>query len=284
MRDPKVTIIKRSGEKVEYDSSKLKHSLERSGASEQVIREVMDKVEASLQDGITTKEIYTTAFSLLRKRARPIAARYKLKKAILELGPTGYPFERFVAEILKVQGYLTTVGVDVKGHCINHEVDVIAETKSEHIMVECKFHSDQGRRCDVKVPLYIHSRFRDVEKKWLTEDKLKSKKHKGCIFTNTRFTDDATRYGRCVDLIMVGWDYPLKGSLKERIDTAGLHPVTCISSLTKLEKQKLLSSNKVLCRDLILYPNILDSLHISSRRQNNVLEEVEGLCNIQIEN
>ncbi len=278
-----ITIIKRSGETVEFDPSKLRNSLERSGASDLVIREVMDRVEAGLYNGITTKEIYKTAFSLLRKKARPSAARYKLKKAIMELGPTGYPFERFVSEIFKTQGYKTTVGVDVKGHCIDHEIDVIAETDSENIMVECKFHSDQGRRCDVKVPLYIHSRFRDIEKQWLSEENLKSKKHKGCIFTNTRFTDDATRYGRCVDLIMVSWDYPLRGSLKELVDRGGLHPVTCISSLTQNEKQKLLNSNRVLCRDLLLYPEVLDSLEISNRRKNNILKEVEGLCDTTFE-
>ena len=273
-----IEIIKRSGEKAKYDSSKLKYSLERSGASQKVIREIMDKVEADLYDGITTKEIYKTAFSLLRKRARPTAARYKLKKAILELGPTGYPFEKFIAEIIRNEGFQIQTGVLIDGNCIRHEVDVIAEAKNIQRLVECKFHSDFGRRCDVKVPLYIHSRFRDIEKKLRQAKNYTDKTHEGWIYTNTRFTDDATRYGRCVGLQMVGWDYPLRGSLKERIDLAGLHPITSLTSVRKKEKQELLSRNWVLCKDIYAQPELLNTLGISSRRQKNILKEVEELC------
>jgi len=278
MSEKTIQITKRSGEKAKYDSSKLKYSLERSGASQKVIREIMDKVEAQLYDGITTKQIYKTAFSLLRKRARPTAARYQLKKAILELGPTGYPFEKFIAEIIRNEGFQIQTGVIIQGHCIRHEVDVIAKAEKVERLVECKFHSDFGRRCDVKVPLYIHSRFRDIEKKLRQAKNYTDINHEGWIYTNTRFTDDATRYGRCTGLQMVGWDYPLRGSLKERIDLAGLHPLTCLTSLSKKEKEELLSRNRVLCKDISIQPELLNSLGISSKRQKNILEEAEGLC------
>ena len=51
------------------------------------------------------------------------------------------------------------------GPTMNHEIDVVAENPQEYVMVECKFHNEAKRICDVKVPLYIHSRFIDVEKK-----------------------------------------------------------------------------------------------------------------------
>ena len=47
-----------------------------------------------LYPGITTKEIYRRAFSMLRKASAHLAAEYKLKKAFQELGPSGYPFEK----------------------------------------------------------------------------------------------------------------------------------------------------------------------------------------------
>lgn len=122
-----ISIVKMDGEKAVFDSSKLVSSLERSGANDVGISRILSHVEASLYDGISTKEIYKIAFSLLRKSSRPTAARYKLKKAIMELGPTGFPFEKFVGEILAHQGFSTNVGVIVKGHCVNHEVDVVAE-------------------------------------------------------------------------------------------------------------------------------------------------------------
>ena len=38
---------------------------------------------------------------------------------------------------------------------------------------------------------------------------------------------------------MLGWDYPVKGSLKNLIDALGLYPITCLTSLTKKEKQNI---------------------------------------------
>ncbi len=273
-----IQITKRSGETAIFDPTKLKHSLERSGATDSVIQDVIDEVEALLYDGISTQEIYKKAFGLLRKSSRPTAARYKLKNALMELGPTGYPFEKFIAEMLRHEGFQTRVGVYVEGHCLTHEVDVIAHKKNKHFMIECKFHRDSARRCDVKVPLYIQSRFLDLERQWLKEDEHDTKFHQGWIFTNTRFTSDATRYGRCMDLMLVGWDYPHRGSLKERIDRAGLHPITSLTTLKKAEKQELLSKNFVLCVDLIHTSDILTQMGITKRRQTKILGEADALC------
>jgi Holliday junction resolvase-like predicted endonuclease len=278
MNSEAVTIIKRSGEAAEFDPSKLKHSLERSGATAEVIQDVIKKVKELLYDGISTQEIYRKAFAILRRSSRPTAARYKLKRALMELGPTGYPFEKFIAEMLRHEGFQTRVGVYVKGHCLKHEVDVIAQKKEKHFMIECKFHRDSGRRCDVKVPLYIQSRFLDLERQWLKNDKHETKFHQGWIFTNTRFTSDATQYGRCMNLMLVGWDYPHRGSLKERIDAAGLHPITSLTTLKKIEKQELLAKNVVLCMDLLHTPDILAQLGVSHRRQTKILGEADGLC------
>ena len=162
-----ITVTKYSGEKAPFDMEKLRQSLQRSGAKEKVIDAVVEQVLPILYEGISTKEIYKKAFALLRKKERPAAARYNLKKALLQLGPTGFPFELYVAELLKAKGYETRTGQIVQGNCVQHEVDVIAQKAEKHFMVECKFHSDQGRRCDVKIPLYIQSRFKDVEAAWL---------------------------------------------------------------------------------------------------------------------
>src|SRR5690554_2263453 len=160
-------IVKASGDIVDFDEDKLRRSMRNAGANEQAIEEVITAVNEILVDGITTKEIYQKAFSLLKKRSSAAAGRYKLKKAILELGPSGYPFEKFVAEILKYQGFQTEVGVYVSGHCVDHEVDVVAEKDQHYYMIECKFHNTFNRHCDVKVPLYINSRFEDIEKEYL---------------------------------------------------------------------------------------------------------------------
>ena len=275
----KVFITKASGDIEMFDVSKLKHSLERSGAREQVIQKIINEVNSILYDGITSKEIYKKAFGLLRNSSRPTAARYKLKKAIMELGPTGFPFEKFVGAILSHQGFIAQVGLTVKGHCVNHEVDVIAEKDTKHFMVECKFHSDQGRFCNVKIPLYIHSRFLDVEKQWQKNPSHETKFHQGWVFTNTRFTTDAIQYGVCAGLGLVGWNYPKKDNLKELIDAFGLHPITSLTTLTSLEKQALLEKDHVLCMDLCNYPDLLGEIGISQIRQKKILQEAHELCN-----
>lgn len=278
MKGENIQIIKMTGDKVLFNEAKLKHSLQRSGASDLVIQQVINKVEASLYNGISTKEIYKTAFDLLRKSSRHTAARYKLKKAIFELGPTGFPFEKFVSAILSYEGFKTKIGVIVKGKCVNHEVDVVAEKDNNHFMVECKFHSNAGRFCNVKIPLYIQSRFKDVEAQWEKQPGHETKFHQGWVVTNTRFTSDAIQYGNCMGLMLLSWDYPHKLSLKERIDQSGLHPLTCLTTLTKHEKQQLLDKDIVLCMDLCKNPGLLKSIHISGQRQKNILHEAHELC------
>ncbi|MEQ8908750.1 MAG: ATP cone domain-containing protein [Vicingaceae bacterium] len=277
----KTFVKKSSGDIVPFEQEKLIASLRRSGASQALIEEVLKEVEAILVDGVSTKEIYKSAFSVLKRRAKHTAAKYKLKKAILELGPSGYPFEKFVAEILKYQGFKTQTGVWVKGHCISHEVDVIAELDHQHFMVECKFHITFSRHCDVKVPLYINSRFKDIEKEYQKREEHRQKFHQGWIFTNTRFTSDAIQYGKCAGLQLIGWDFPKSGSLKERIDLAGLHPITCLSSMSKKEIQLLLEKQVVLCRQLKQNPKSLDSLGISERKKKAILKEVQDICELK---
>lgn len=273
-----VTVVKASGDRVVFEIDKLIQSLKRTGANPITIQNIVDKVKTILYDGISTKEIYKTAFTLLRKSSRPTAARYELKNAILELGPTGYPFEKYVEKLLIHQGFRTKVGSIEKGHCVSHEIDVIAEKGDKHYLIECKHHSDQGRKCDVKIPLYIHSRFMDVEKVWSKLEGHQSKFHQAWVFTNTRFTNDALQYGKCAGLMLVDWDHPKDGSLKDRIDTSGLHPLTCLTTLTKKEKQNLLSKELVLCSEICQQPELLSVVGISQQRHKNILKEARELC------
>lgn len=270
-------ITKRSGEKVAFDSNKLKRSLERSGAGKEDILDIIKQVNSQLIDGMSTHHVYKMAYAMLRRKSKKVAGKYRLKKAIFELGPTGYPFERFVGELLKFQGYQVQVGQIVKGHCVDHEVDVIAEKASKKFMIECKFHQSPGKKSDVKVSLYIQSRYLDVERQWNKEPEENLRFHQGWIVTNTRFTEDAIRFGKCAGLKLISWDYPEQGSLKQRIDIAGLHPITALNSLTKKEKQEILDMDIVLCRNL--KPDHLTEIGIKERRIKKILDEALELIN-----
>lgn len=280
MENHAIDIVKSSGEKVKFSIEKLRNSLRKSGAKDDVVEHIIGVVRNELYQGISTKEIYNRAFSLLKKKNSYLASKYKLKKAIYELGPTGFPFERFVAAILEHSDYKVEVGEIIHGLCVKHEIDVIALKDGESIIIECKFHTEQGINCNVKVPLYIHSRYNDVKANWDKKPRHGSALKEGWVVTNTRFTEDALQYGKCVGLKLLSWDHPKDEGLKDKIDHLGLYPITVSTLLTNREKQFLLSRNVVLCKDLIGDSFFLDHLGISDIRKEKILNEIKHLCNI----
>lgn len=272
-----IEIVKYSGERAKFSIDKLKYSLRKSGAGEALVEEIANSVRDELYQGISTKEIYNRAFALLKKKETVFASKYKLKKAIYELGPTGFPFEKFVSAIFVYSGYKVNTGQILQGKCVTHEVDVVAEKDGHYIIVECKFHSDEGRNCNVQIPLYIHSRYRDIRAFYGENDNDK-KPHEGWVATNTRFTEDALTYGKCAGLQLLSWDYPKGNGLKDRIDRLGLYPITVSTLMTQREKQFLLSRDVVLCRQLIDDNFYLDHLGVSDKRKARILKEIDLLC------
>lgn len=274
----RIEIIKASGKKADFQMQKLVTSLMNAGADIEVANRIAKNIEKRLYDGISTKIIYKMAFDQLKKNGRSTAARYKLKKAIMELGDTGYPFEKFVAALLKSEGFETQVGVIVQGYCVSHEIDVIAENKEFHYACECKFHNHQGRHCSVRIPLYIQSRFKDVEKVWLKQEGHQNKIHQGWIFTNTRFTSDAIQYATCVGLKLISWNFPKDNGIEQWINRLGVHPVTCLTTLKPTEKRRLIALDKILCEDLCNQPQLLNDLKIERNRHQEILSEAKELC------
>jgi len=267
----KFLIRKNNGEQVPFDEKKLRVALYRSGAQTKDVERAVDKVRKLLVDGMSTRKIYQLAYRVLRKQSEYAAGHYRLKKAMMELGPSGYPFEKFVGKLMEAEGYISRVNQNIKGKCVMHEVDVVATRGNEQIMIECKYHSDSTRKSDVKVVLYIHSRFLDVKASWEKENR--EKQYKGLVVTNTRFSDDAVEYARCSGLFLVSWDYPQSNGLKDRIDRTGLHPITSLSSLKKAEKEYLLDKGIVLCRDMNNNRQLLVEMQIDSKRINKIMHE-----------
>lgn len=275
-----VEVTKASGQTVPFLEEKLRNSLLRSGAGIAQVNDIIQEISNRLYQGISTKKIYRLAFNILKERSKHLAARYHLKRAIMELGPSGYPFEKYIGEILKVKGYIVQTGVYLKGKCVNHEVDVLAYTDHHQYMVECKYHNQQGIVCDVKIPLYIQSRFNDIEAQRLIANTPDNKIHKGWVVTNTKFSSDAIKYSICVGLELLGWDYPNNRSLKDIIDESGLYPVTCLTTLTRAEKQKLLDNNVILCKEISVNEKILRDIGMSEVKSKRVIEEGQQLCHI----
>lgn len=276
--EEKIFIRKASGQTVPFAPDRLRASLHKAGATDPEIEEIIRRITPQLYEGISTKQIYRMAFNFLKKKSGYKAARYHLKKGIMELGPSGFPFEKFIAEILKWQGYETQTGVITHGKCVSHEVDVIAEKSDEYVMVECKYHNRPGLFCDVKIPLYVNSRFIDLKTAWQSIPGRESKNYNGWLVTNTRFSLDAVQYGTCAGLKLLGWDYPAKAGLKDQIDHLGLYPITCLTTLAKAEKQALLDMGIVLCHELYNDTHFLLKAGVKDSRISAVKDELEKLC------
>jgi Holliday junction resolvase-like predicted endonuclease len=274
-------IRKASGESEPFDPAKLIGSLQRSGASTDIISEITKDIESWLAEGTTTKQIYGRAFSLLRKKRRSMAARYSLKKAIMELGPSGFPFEQFVGHLFQCKGFDVEVGVVANGQCVTHEVDVIASDENNQHLVECKYHNNQGKFSSVQVPLYIRSRVNDIIETRQAQPEYKNLNFHGWVVTNTRFTTDAMDYGRCSGLNLMSWDYPDKDSLKVLTEKFNAFPITALTQLTKAHKQYLLKKGIVLCSELKNQPEELEALQIPATKQKKILMEAEDLCDRQ---
>lgn len=213
-------IVKANGVHEVFDPAKLRFSLTRAGADEDAISTVMAEVMHDLKDGMTTREIYNRAFNALHQYRKPVAMRYSLRRAIQELGPTGFPFEDLVAAVLKEQGYEALTRQTVLGGCVPHEVDVVAWNEQKLIMVEAKFHNEPGIKSDLKVALYVKARIDDLKENVFNYGGRDRKLTEGWLITNTKFSSTAIHYGVCENMVMIGWNYPEEGNLQDMITSS----------------------------------------------------------------
>jgi hypothetical protein len=277
LADCDIIVIKANGKREAFDVEKLRASLINSGAEDAVVEDVIDHVAPELRDGMSTSEIYKHAFSVLAQMNKKVAHSYSLRRAVMDLGPSGFPFEKFIAEVLKSKGYETVTDQIVLGGCVPHEVDVVAWNEKKLIMCEAKFHNELGTKSDLKVVLYVKARFDDLKDNVYNYGGGNRKLDEGWLITNTKFSSTAIHYGVCQNLVMIGWNYPENGNLQEMIEEGKLHPVTCLESLTQSEKGALLREGLVLASHILDKPGELARIlgdHVDTEK---VLEEIKLL-------
>jgi restriction endonuclease len=269
-------ITKADGQLEAFDPAKLEHSLAHAGASSTMRARILGAVTQKLHPGIMTEEIYRHAFEMLREHeVAPVAARYSMKRAVFALGPSGFPFENFLAEVFKGHGWSVRTEVTLMGRCVPHEVDVLMEKDGHRVGIEAKFHNDPGGKTDIKDALYVKARYDDLR----LAPEASSRVDEGCLITNTRFTRNAIRYAQCSNLRLIGWDYPRTRGLLTLIEEAKVHPLTCLTTLSDSEKRRLLDQKIVLCKH-VQTPHILTEYGVKPDRIPKVLEEAKLLCGI----
>lgn len=267
-------IVKRNGVVVDFDKAILERSLSRAGASRDLVHAIARDIESSIRDGDTTDLIYKRAFEMLYERAQQAAMRYSLKKALFSLGPTGFPFEKFIAELFRRKGYATQTNIHLQGGCISHEVDVLA-ISSERIAMEVKFHNDVHIRSDVKSVLYVKARFDDLMGRSGSLFSFRKGSVDKCILvTNTKFTKNALTYAKCAGVSLLGWGYPFRSNLQTYIQDVDAHPVTCLPSLSTSLMRGLFSEGVVTCKGLLERDDLLRALP----NTDMIVSEARMLC------
>lgn len=246
---PGTKILKESGETEDFDRRKILDSLLRVGVRPGDAEGIIDEIARTVKLPLTTRQVSRAAKKLLHRYDVNCRMRYSLKDAIYALGPSGYPFEKYVGRVLKEQGYEVEVDSLVEGRCVTHEVDLTARKDGLCYMVECKFHHNRRTTSDVKTALYVHARFLDILKagKMCPGDRS----HRGMLVTNTRFTSEAIKYAQCTGLKTMGWRHPEGESLERAIELGRTYPVTVLPGTRRAVLDVLLSRDIVLAREVL---------------------------------
>jgi hypothetical protein len=266
-------VTKLDGTTETYNEEKIRTSATRVGVPDALQEQMLQSIRDRLYDGIKTSEIFLMIKEFLRQSDSPyLAMKYNLKDALSQLGPSGYPFEKYVSLLLVDIGYRTKINQIIMGSCIPHEVDVLAEKDNITYFIEAKFHKNHAQRTDVRVPLYIKSRYEDLKSNW------KNGETRPWIITNTRFSTDAIKYSEFQHIRLTSWGYPIGEGIMDLIEHTGLHPITIIEELGPSDKQRLFAAGVVTCRQLLEPSN--QSL-LSHEFVRDLLPQLSQLCQNQ---
>ena len=245
-------VINNSGKKEPFSWKKICNGAERVGASKDLAKQIATTIEKEAYSGITTKEIFRRVERILSKKYPRGRIRFRLKKAIRRFGPSGFPFEKYVADIFKQLDFSVKINQHIKGQCVRHEIDFLAKEEKYFLIGECKFHSLPGGRVDLKVGLIHYARFLDL-KSGDSLNKIKSEKLKirPIIVTNTKFTSKVIKYSECNRIDLLGWKYPAGRGLEYVIESERFYPITILPSLTNNLLETFYKQRLMLAQDLL---------------------------------
>ncbi len=238
-------VVKKSGDVEAYDEEKVRRTMNRVGVPDDLKPEILAHIKEKFQNGeMSTDELFHHVMEYLEPRDRKSSLRLNLRQAIFELGPTGFPFEQYLAQIFRSMGYTVATDVIMNGDCVKHEIDLVLEKDGHKEIVEVKFHNHHVVKTDVQVALYTYARFLDV--------KEKNKVENVWLVTNTKLTTEAIAYANCKGMPVIAWNYPEHGNLQDLVEEPEMYPITLLASLSEQEKKRLVEKNIVFCRDLLI--------------------------------
>jgi hypothetical protein len=219
------------------------------GANRSIAYKIVDEVEHQLYDGITTNKIYNLTFRLLKNYEPTIRHFLDLRKS-LSLMVSKPEFEKFVQILLSYNGYSVSSNRLLVGKCVTHEVDGIAQKKGITYFVEAKHHQNYHSPTGLDESRIARAVLEDVIEGFeLGKNKLRI--DRAMIVTNTRFSEHAKIYGKCRNILQIGWSSPEKIALQDMIEKKKAHPISCIKGLKNSTRIRLVNSGVVMIKQLM---------------------------------
>jgi len=246
--EKKIYVINLRGEKEPFSFKKVFQSARNVGASKETAFEIAKEIEKKIYPGISTSQIFDKIFELLLIKSPHSAIRFNLKRAMEKLGPTGYPFEKFIGKIFEAEGFKTETNLFIPGASkVKYEIDFLARKGRVMYIGECKFRHEKGGRVDLQVALANYARFLDIERGRFFNSGLK---YKSILVTNAKFTSEAIKYSNYVGVELLGWKYPQGKGLEKLIERNQLYPITILPSVTHSLAKILIEQKIVLVKDV----------------------------------
>ena len=271
MTPRKFFIYKADGRRVQFNENKIINTCIRAGASKKTAKRILKKVKSGVYLDMTSYDVYKKVLDAIsqEKDLKALHQRYQLKNAVMRMGPAGFAFENYVASLLEYYDFQATgIRSKIKGKCATHEIDLIGMKETSRFLIECKYHSKHGVYTGLKESLYTHARFLDLQPKFSGE----------IIFCNTKVSNHAKKYARCIGQQVFSWRYPAENSLEKIIEKYNLYPIT-ILNLSQKELKVFSESNMMIAKDLLRYDEtkIARMTGISKKRISNMQKLIEQI-------
>ena len=239
-------VTKADGRRQPFDRQKIIRTCTRMGASQEVAEKIANQIEKRAYTGIPTKKIIKLIFMYIEKYKPEFRHIIDLREAICLLRPKP-DFELFVAELLRSHGFKVKTNQMLRGMCVEHEIDAIAErtikdTKGrsvkEALCVEVKHHYKPHTYTSLGVFLEAWATFEDLL------DGYKAGKNKTpfsglIVVSNTKLSDHAQDYAICKKIMGIAWKTPLEHGLERMIEENKLYPITFLRGLDINHQAKL---------------------------------------------
>ena len=106
------------------------------------------------------------------------------------------------------------------------------------------------------------------------------REYTGWIVTNTRCTDDALAYARCVGLRILSWRHPEGRGLERMIEEKKLYPVTMVYGIQAGLVEKMIEERILLLKDLLAMSleTVQARLGLTPKKAKALKAKAEALC------